>query len=574
MNALQQAKLLAHIVRWRLTWGRHDSDYVPPGLPDRFVSARAVAARIADGSVVISCGIGGNARCATFFWAVRESFLKTGHPRGLTWISVAGQGGRGRVPGTVEELGVPGLLHRYIAGHVETAKALLLLADRGELELYTLPQGQLALLVEAQARGELEVRSEVGVGTFLDPRGGHGPGLTPASTEPFVAVDGSALVYRLPRIDVALFSAPWADAAGNLYLGDATTLTESLEAARAATRNGGLVAAGVADVVPHRSGQVSLAAGAVDAIVVNPHNEQTTSVPQRRYWPMFTAGAKTDAGESIQRLRFINRVLRITPVRGPVQQALVRLAASLFVEVVPRQALVNIGIGLPEEVCRLLYENGLHRELTFSSESGVYGGLPAPGVFFGACVAPERLESSAWMFRHYQEHLDVAVLGFLQADSLGNVNVSRRGPRPAECVGPGGFPDIAASARTLLFVGTWMNRATLSIRDGELAIERRGTPKFRDRVAEITLSGAAALQRGKRVFFVTDVGVFRLTERGLELRRVVPGVDVQRDILGACDAHIVLPEGGAVPVVERSVLTGEGFALSWLEPSANASRSA
>ena len=182
MNTLQQAQLLAHLVHWRLTFGRHDSDYVPHGLPERFVSARTVASRIADDSVVISCGIGGNARCAAFFWAVRESFQQTGHPRGLTWISVAGQGGRGRVPGTVEELGVPGLLHRYIAGHVETAKSLLALADRGELELYTMPQGQLALLVEAQARGELEVRSEVGVGTFLDPRTGSGAGLSPAST--------------------------------------------------------------------------------------------------------------------------------------------------------------------------------------------------------------------------------------------------------------------------------------------------------------------------------------------------------------------------------------------------------
>jgi len=563
MRKLQQAKLLAHLVHWRLTWGRHDSDYVPAGLGQRFVSARTVADRIIDGSVVISCGIGGNARCSSFFWAVSERFRQTGHPRGLTWISVAGQGGRGRVPGTVEELGFPGLLRRYIAGHVETAKSLLALADRGELELYTMPQGQLAALLEAQARGELEVRSEVGVGTFLDPRVGPGAGLSPESTEPFIRADGDALVYRLPRIDVALFNAPWADAEANLYFGEAATLTESIEAARVARRNGGMVAAVVADVVPRRPDQVSLAAGTADAIVVNPHNEQTASVPQRRYWRMFTAGAQIEPGESIVQLRFINRLLRITPLRGPAQQALVRLAASLFVTVVPRRAVVNIGIGLPEEVCRLIYENGLHRELTFTSESGVYGGLPAPGVFFGACVAPERLESSGWMFRFYQQHLDVAVLGFLQVDSHGNVNVSRRGAAASQCVGPGGFPDIAASARTLLFVGTWMNRAGISIHAGRLAIDRPGVPKFRAAVDEITLSGPEALRHGKRVFYVTDVGVFRLTERGLELAQLVAGVDVQRDILDACDARIVLPDGGSVPVVDRSVLTGEGFELRW-----------
>ena len=40
-------------------------------------------------------------------------------------LPVAGQGGRGRVPGTVEELGVDGLVRRYIAGHTETARSML-----------------------------------------------------------------------------------------------------------------------------------------------------------------------------------------------------------------------------------------------------------------------------------------------------------------------------------------------------------------------------------------------------------------------------------------------------------------
>ena len=39
-----------------------------------------------------------------------------------------------------------------------------------------------------------------------------------------------------------------------------------------------------------------------------------------------------------------------------------------------------------------------------------------------------------------------AVLGFLQIDSHGNVNVSRRGPGIKDYVGPGGFPSIIQSA--------------------------------------------------------------------------------------------------------------------------------
>jgi acyl CoA:acetate/3-ketoacid CoA transferase len=59
------------------------------------------------------------------------------------------------------------------------------------------------------------------------------------------------------------------------------------------------------------------------------------------------------------------------------------------------------------------------------------------------------------------------------------------------------------------------------------------------------------------------VGVFRLTERGLELVEVVPGVDVQRDILGVADARVVLPQDGKVETAPASVLTGEGFGLAW-----------
>ena len=137
MNVLDKAALLVHILRWRLTWDRRDTAYLPPEpLSDKFRSARAAVDMIPDGACVISSGFAGNARCSIFFWALRERFEKSGIPRGLTWISVGAQGGRGRVPGTVEEVGLDGLVTRYISGHSETAKSLLRLADDGRLELH------------------------------------------------------------------------------------------------------------------------------------------------------------------------------------------------------------------------------------------------------------------------------------------------------------------------------------------------------------------------------------------------------------------------------------------------------
>ena len=122
MNFFEKIKLLLHIIRWRLTWGKRNLDYLPPGRSSKkFITAREAAARICDGATVLSSGMAGNARCSVFFWAIRDAFQKKGHPRDLTWMNIGAQGGRGRVPGTVEEMALPGLLRRYLAGHLETA---------------------------------------------------------------------------------------------------------------------------------------------------------------------------------------------------------------------------------------------------------------------------------------------------------------------------------------------------------------------------------------------------------------------------------------------------------------------
>ena len=70
------------------------------------------------------------------------------------------------------------------------------------------------------------------------------------------------------------------------------------------------------------------------------------------------------------------------------------------------------------------------------------------------------------MFRFYQAQLDATVLGLLQVDSDGNVNVSRRGETISDYVGPGGFPFIVQAAGTVIFVGTWMAGARWRIDEG------------------------------------------------------------------------------------------------------------
>ena len=43
--------------------------------------------------------------------------------------------------------------------------------------------------------------------------------------------------------------------------------------------------------------------------------------------------------------------------------------------------------------------------------------------------------------------------------------------------------------------------------------------------------------------------------------RLVPGVDVRRDILEPTNNAVKVPESGEVPVAPASVMTGEGFKI-------------
>ncbi|MBN2157973.1 MAG: malonate decarboxylase subunit alpha [Spirochaetes bacterium] len=561
---IKMLRSLMQLIEYRINWEKRDLDYCPDGLTSgKFMSARKAVEMIDDGKNVISTGIAGNSRCSIYYWAIRDRFERTRHPKNLTWISLGAVGARGKAPGTIEELGIPGIITRHIVGHSETHKSLLKLADDGQMELHTMPIGTISLLLEAQGSGKKRIISDVGVGTFLDPRVGRGSMVSPDCTKSYIKAAGKRLEYTLPGIDVAILCASYADREGNVYFKNAATITESIIAARAARKNRGLVLATVCDIIPNNDSEISLPADMVDAIVVNPRNEQTGGVLQRKYFPMFTEGARVDIVDAFRLVRFINTFMGITPHRGPVENALSRMAASLFVHEARPGNIINIGVGLPEEVSRLLFESGLYRDLVFTTESGVYGGLPTSGMYFGAAINPERMESSSWMFHLYEKKLDITVLGFLQVDSEGNVNVSKRGPRMLDYVGPGGFPNVSSWAKKIIFIGNWKEGARSSINNGKLSIKGNGVPKFVDRVDEITFNAQRALEKGKKVFYVTTVGIFRLTKMGMELMQVMPGVDIQKDILDACTAKILLPKDGTVSIVPLPIVTGEGFTLTW-----------
>jgi propionate CoA-transferase len=173
------------------------------------------------------------------------------------------------------------------------------------------------------------------------------------------------------------------------------------------------------------------------------------------------------------------------------------------------------------------------------------------------------------MFRHYRDHLDAALLGFLEFDAQGHVNVSRRGDAVTDYVGPGGFPSITHAARSVIFIGRWMHGAAWRIDNETLVLAKRGRPKLVPAVAEITFNGREALADGKQVLYVTTVGIFRLTRDGLLLETLMPGIDLDRDVRSAVDVPVRLPPGGP-EVAPTSIVSGRGFDLGALAAPAAA----
>jgi propionate CoA-transferase len=552
---------VAQILRAMLTWQYHDTRRSSP-VPEnpRFKDARAAADLIADGDVVGVSGLGGNQRASILFWAIREAFEETGHPAGLTVVNLGGHGGRGRAPGTLEELGRRGLCRRLVAGHFETYRAMLALAANGDCELQCIPQGTLALLIDALGRGADSWLSATGVGTFVDPRVGSGSRVGGVG-EQLITVEGERLRYRIPPIDVAIFNAPAADRDGNIYVRGCAAIGETAELARAAKRNGGRVIANVGLIVEPGYDRVYLPADMIDAVVYHPDTEQAAGIFHRWHWPALTTESTTPIAEAIAQAELVNRLAGLTPRRTAADDLVARLAAATLAEHVAPGARVNIGTGLPERACRALYEAGMHEKLTLLVESGAVGGVPASGLYFGASFSPQRIVSSAEMFALCYERLDATCLGALEVDAEGNVNVSRRSDGCVDYIGPGGFIDLTAAARTIVFASKWTTGEQIAVADDLVRVVRCGAPKFVARVREITFDGRRALAAGKRVFYATPVGLFELTARGVALVRVMPGIDVRRDVLDVAAMPIVLPASGDVPLVPLAIVTGENLVL-------------
>jgi propionate CoA-transferase len=328
------------------------------------------------------------------------------------------------------------------------------------------------------------------------------------------------LFYKTVPVNVAFIRATTADEIGNLSIEREGMALEILSIAQAAKNHGGIVVAQVerlakAHSIPAR--MVKVPHILVDYVVVaDPENHWQTFA--ERYNPAVS-------GEIILPPELVEK--------KPLDARKIIGRRGLF-EIHPG-SVVNLGIGMPEAVSFAAAEEGVSDIFTLTVESGIIGGVPLGGVHFGVGVNYDAMIDHPYQFDFYDGGgLDIAFLGLAQVDKLGNVNVSKFGGR---FVGCGGFINIAQNSKTVVFCGTLTAKnLEEKIEGGKLKIVKEGdTKKFVTKVDHVTFSGEYGKTLGKRVLYVTERCVFGLSERGIILKEIAPGVNLDRDILGQMD---------------------------------------
>jgi acyl CoA:acetate/3-ketoacid CoA transferase len=199
---------------------------------------------------------------------------------------------------------------------------------------------------------------------------------------------------------------------------------------------------------------------------------------------------------------------------------------------------INLGFGISALVPRILLEEGLHGAVTWVIEQGAVGGVPLLGFQFGCAANAAAIMASPDQFTYFQGGgFDGSLLSFMQVDADGSVNVSRLAARPHVTAGIGGFIDITARARRIVFSGYFTaGGLKLDLNDGRLQIVAEGrSRKFVPAAEHVTFSGRRAREQGQHVTYVTERCVIRLRPEGLTVEEIAPGVDLERDVLGQAD---------------------------------------
>lgn len=493
------------------------------------VTAASAVETIGDDAVIAVNSSSGLCCPDAVLKALGENFEDIGHPRDLTMIHPIAAGDMFGTPG-VDHLAHDGMIRSIIGGSYPSGPSsaqpprIWNLISNNRLAAYNVPSGIIFDMLRESASQRPGVLTKVGLETYVDPRL-EGCAMNDRAREHAIVktkeFEGEQWLY-FPAIrpDVAIIRASTADERGNLTFENEGAYLGAMEMALAAHNCGGTVIAQAKRIVPFgelRAHDVHVPSVLVDKVVVAPDQLQTTA----------TEFDPAISGEQLRPLESFE-----TP---PFDAAKV-IARRVAMELSPGWA-VNIGFGISANVPRIFLEEGRHGEVTWVIEQGAVGGVPLLEFKFGCSSNAEAFVASPHQFSYFQSAgFDAALLSFLQIGEDGSINVSKLGVRPHVTAGAGGFVDITARAKKIVFSGYFNVGAKLGVEHGQLVIKQEGKlAKLVKDVEQVSFSGKRAARTGQDITYVTERCVMKLREDGVYVTEVAPGIDLQRDILEQAD---------------------------------------
>jgi acyl CoA:acetate/3-ketoacid CoA transferase len=301
--------------------------------------------------------------------AIGERFAREARPRDLTTVHPIGSGDMYGIAG-IDHLAQPGLLKRVIAGSYPSGPsslpmpAIWRLILEDAIQAYNLPSGLIFDALRNAAAGGAGVLTKVGLDTFVDPRR-EGGKMNRAARDDIVRVvefDGDEWLHVRPIApDVAIIRGTTADARGNVSMEHEAAPLGTLDLALAARGAGGLVIAQVkrqaASAISTR--EVHVPGSLVDVVVVDPDQMQAT---ETAYDPALSGETLVDLS-TLEAAPFgIEKVI--------ARRAALELRAG---------DVAALGFGVSALVPRILLEEGLHGQVTWTIEQGPVGGVPVTG---------------------------------------------------------------------------------------------------------------------------------------------------------------------------------------------------
>jgi propionate CoA-transferase len=523
------------------------------------ISAWEAARKIPSGAVVSVSSSSGLGCPDAVLKGIGERFVAEGKPTGITTLHPIAAGDMFGIEG-IDHLAQEGLLKRVIAGSYPSGPSsapppkIWQMIGADEVEAYNVPSGIMFQMHREAAAGTPGVLTKVGMDTFVDPRRSGGR-MNEATTEAIVRMvefDGEEWLYFPSiKVDVAIIRGTTADELGNVSMEDEGAYLGVLDQTLAVRNNGGTVIAQVKRVVEAGSlspREVRVPGVLVDHLVVAPDQMQTTQTP-------------FDPTISGQLRRPLDT---FEPLEWGIDKAIARRVAREL-----RQGdVVNLGFGISALVPRIILEEGLHGSVVWVVEQGAVGGVPLVDFQFGCAVNAEAIVPSPDQFSYFQGGgFDRSLLSFLQIDEDGNVNVSRLNAKPHVTAGVGGFIDITARAKHLVFSGYFTaGGLKLDLAGGKLSISQEGkVRKFVPEVEQVTFSGREGHRKGQMVTYVTERCVMELRPDGLVVTEVAPGIDLERDVLG--QAEFPLQVSPDVRLMEERLFLPEPISLELKSPS-------